>query len=164
MRTISLALALLCVTPLRAQRLQILERGPNWRTIEELHPNGETTRYTELRSGLHYLDPDEPGVWKESVPVIEVLNGAAVARQGQIRAIWAANLGAPEGVIDLLSPGNRRFRVSPVGLAYTSRTGRSVMIAGARDVEGFVHENSVYYFDAFDGGFAAVIQIVYRLG
>jgi hypothetical protein len=76
----------------------VVERGPHhrvWeRTTTEVLPDGTSMErksgYTELATGLHYQN--ERGEWLDSKEEIEIVQGAAVARQGQHQAIFAANL------------------------------------------------------------------------
>ncbi len=114
---------------------RVTERGAHHRVIErtvaEVQPDGTTrervSRYTELASGLHFQD--ERGEWIESREEIEILNGAAVARQGPVKVIFAANINSL-GVIDLsvLRGGvEQRFRSHVLGLYYTDyASGKSV--------------------------------------
>ena len=118
---------------------RIVERGPHhrvWeRTITEGLPNGKTVErkssYTEIATGMHYQN--ERGEWIESREEIEILDGAAVARQGQVQAIWSANLNS-EGAVDVLTPDGKRFRSHIIGLAYTDPvSGKSILIAEPKD-------------------------------
>ena len=59
------------------------ERLPDGRKIER------KSSYVELATGMHYL---KDGQWTESKEEIELIEGAAVARLGQHRVAFAANL------------------------------------------------------------------------
>ncbi len=146
---------------------RIIERGPHHRVIErtvtETLPDGRTIQrkssYTELAQGMHYL---KDGQWVESKEEIEIFNGAAVARQGQIQVIFAANLNSP-GAIDLLATDGQRFVSHVLGLIYTDYvSGRSVMIAEVKDSIGaLTAPNQVTYPDAFEGDCAADVRYTY---
>src|SRR5687767_10029185 len=94
--------------------LNVVERGPHHRTFEKVverrHSDGTATtekeRYVEVASGLHYF---KDGQWVESREEIEIINGAAVARQGPHQVIWNANANSP-GAVDLLAPDGKRFQ------------------------------------------------------
>ena len=143
--------------------LRITERGPHHRVIErtitELLPDGTVrerlSSYTELATGLHYQN--ERGDWLESREEIEILNGVAVARQGPIQAIFAANANSP-GVIDLLAPDGKRFRMFYTDYA----SGKTVALAEIKDSTGeLTAPNQVTYPDAFDGDCVADCRYTY---
>ena len=145
----------------------ILDRGPHHRVQEVIHhfrsPSGEsftrTGSYVLLGTGLNYW---EEGQWKETRAEIEIINGAAVARQGPIKVLFAANLNSP-GAIDVLSPQRRRFRSHILGLAYSdAATGQSVLIAETKDsMGGVLPPNQVHYLDAFEGDVLADVRYLY---
>ena len=151
--------------------LQIAERGPHhrvWqRVTRRVSSYGRerfiTNSVVELATGLHYQN--EQGDWLESKEEIEIIQGTAVARQGQHQVIFAANLNSP-GAIDLLSPDGKRFRSHVLGLAYTDYAGgQSVLIAEVKDCIGAVQPpNQVIYQDAFEGGCVADVRYTYTLG
>src|SRR5437867_3396000 len=66
----------------------IVERGPHHRVLETTtlmtDSNGlvttNTGSYTELATGLHYL---EDGLWKDSVAAFDLIPEGAIARRGQ---------------------------------------------------------------------------------
>ena len=133
----------------------IIERGPNhrvWESISErILPDGKIIprrhNFTELATGMHYW---KEGQWTEAREEIEIVNGHAIARQGQLQVIWAGNFRTPGG-IDLQTP-NGRFRSHILGLAYTDRaTGRSVLVAEPQDSFGEVTGNQIIYRDALVG-------------
>src|SRR5665213_1807707 len=77
---------------------QVVDIGPNhqvwqWETYEP-KPNGQFAAhihsYTELASGLNYLDTN--GQWVASQEQIEAFASGAIARQGQHQVIFANNL------------------------------------------------------------------------
>ncbi len=142
----------------------VTEKGPHHRTwsraVLETHGDGRTVlrtnvAYIELANGMHYWDA-ERGEWLESRAVIELIDGAAVARYGPHKVRFSADFAAPT-LIDLTSPDGHRLRSRIAGLAYTSRSsGRSVLIAEPRPRDGEVLGNDrVLYRDCFDGGFRA---------
>lgn len=154
---------------LPASTVSVLERGPNHRRVRQVgwQTNAlgtisvRTNTYTELATGLHYL---ENGEWKESKEEIEILpNGAgAVARHGGHKVIFAPNLNT-EGVIDLETPDGTRLRSHILALGYYDRaSGRSEIIAQVKSSEGeLVGDNQVLYRDAFDG-LRADVRFTYR--
>jgi hypothetical protein len=123
MKGISLAclVFIFCATPLEycAQGIDpgsspersVIEKGPShrvWKTIKQ-SPDGREmeSTYTELADGLHYWDNGE---WKESEAVIEIFGDNAIARRGQHKVIFSANLNS-ENAIDMESPAGKQFRV-----------------------------------------------------
>lgn len=145
----------------------VVERGLHhrvWqRAIIQPLPGGRSitnrSSVVELESGMHYV---KDGQWLESREEVEILNGAAVARQGQHQVIFAANINSP-GAIDLLAPDGQRFRSHVLGLVYTDyASGKSVMIAEVKDSIGQVlPPNQVIYTDAFDGDCVADLRYTY---
>ena len=73
-----------------------------------------TNSYTELETGMHYW---ADGQWKESQELIESYPGGAIARQGQHKVIFAANLATP-GAIDVETAAGTRLRSHVLGLSY----------------------------------------------
>ncbi|MCI0352316.1 MAG: hypothetical protein L0Z53_23100, partial [Acidobacteriales bacterium] len=151
------------------QSYSVVERGPHHRTFEKtaerVEADGsvrtETERFVELATGLHYLKDNQ---WLETQELIELFDGAAIARQGPHQVIWSANANTP-GAIDLQTPAGR-FRSHVLGIAYTDRaSGKSVMIAGIKDSIGtVVGANQVVYPDAFDGLRASIRYTYTRAG
>src|SRR5437899_1718295 len=85
----------------------IVERGPHHRVFEYVvelpgprRPVKQVHRYTELASGLHYLDG--AGQWQEAREQIAIVNGFGVATQGQIQVIFSPNLNT-SGAIDAVT-------------------------------------------------------------
>jgi hypothetical protein len=144
---------------------EILERGPHSRlervqrppSPKDLPPyvppnrngNGSDT-YTVLETGMNYYSEDERA-WKPSEEVIEILNGVGVARRGQQKVIFSANLNT-EGSIDLLTPDGTRLRASVLALTYfDAMTGAQVTLGAAKDSTGkLIAPNQIIYQDAFD--------------
>src|SRR5207249_6851333 len=91
----------------------VLERGPFYKIVQT--PSGG--QYTEMADGLCYQDPED-GLWKDSQEVIEIIDadGTAVARQGQQRVTFQANINTPGGSIDLLTPDGKRLLSKPMGI------------------------------------------------
>ena len=73
------------------------------------------------------------GGWVLASAEIELVNGVFLARKSQYQAIFATNATAAEGTIDLQMVDGARFRVRPMGIAYTEikngQPGRSVFVA-----------------------------------
>jgi YD repeat-containing protein len=94
---------------------------------------------------MHYL---RNGQWQESREVIESYPGGAIAREGQIKALFARNL-ATAGAIDMELSDGRRLRSHPLLLAYYDHASqRSVRLAEVKDSIGVVDGNQVFYEDA----------------
>jgi hypothetical protein len=134
----------------------VVERGPHhkvWQRFEiETGPDGKEFRmprqYTELASGMHYL---ENGQWKETREEIEIKNGVAVADHGPHKVRFAPNLNSA-GAIEVTTPDGKVVRSHVLGLSYDDPvTGKMVVIAEVKDCIGkVVPPNQVIYEDAFD--------------
>ncbi len=119
-----------------------------------------TNSYVEIATGLNFIDP-ATGKWTESKEEIELIDGGAMARQGQHRVVFAANINTA-GAIQTTASDGKTLRSHVLGLAYTdASTGESVLIAGVRDTIGEVARNQVIYRDAFDGPFKADLRYTY---
>jgi hypothetical protein len=133
----------------------VVDRGPHHRVwvkaVFETNQQGQvfvrTNSYTELATGMHYL---EDGQWKESQQGIESYPGGAIARHGAHKVIFASNLNSA-GAIDLEMPDGQRMQSHIIGLGYFDAvSGKSVMIAEVKDCQGeLVGSNHVVYADAF---------------
>jgi hypothetical protein len=150
---------------------QVVEAGPNhrvwqWQTYETL-PNGQTQAhthsYTELASGLNYLNAS--GQWAASQEIIEPFAGGAIARHGQHQVIFANNLNTADA-IDMQTPDGKRLRSNVLGLMYYDpTTGDAVQIAQIQSSEGqLVAANQVLYPNAFNGVKADVLYIYKQSG
>jgi len=140
----------------------VIERGPNHRVMARLtwttnatgRAFAHTNSYTELQTGMSVPDPDT-GQWRDSSPDFEITpDGYAVAAHCQHQVIVAPSLLAPEGVVDLLTPGRAvRLRSAVLGLSlFDPVSGKSLQIAGARECAGRqTAPNAITFFDAFDG-------------
>jgi len=165
-RTCAGLIALILVTSnALSGEVSITEKGPNHRvwskTVQQQLPSGKIiTRtvpaYSELATGLHHWS-DTQKDWIESSTEIEIVDGAAMARNGAYRIKWAANANTA-GAVDLTSPDGKRFRSHLLGVAFTdTRSGASFFIATTKDSIGQVIANQVVYQDAFDGINADII-------
>jgi len=135
----------------------VFEPGPSGQTVARKH------RYTELASGLNYLDTN--GQYVPSQEQIEAFAGGAIARQGQYQVIFANNLNSA-GAIDLQTPDGKRLRSNILGLMYYDpATGDAVQIAQIQDSEGgLIATNQVLYPNAFAGVKADVLYTYRRDG
>jgi len=130
---VSLSLYLTASPPAAlAQTTEILERGPHHQIVQTITPDGATNTFVELRTGLgRWSDAD--GGWALASLEIEKVNGVFLSRKTQYQAIFANDATAPKGTIDLLMVNGARFRVRPMGLAYTEvkdgQPGKSVFVA-----------------------------------
>jgi hypothetical protein len=109
-----------------------------------------TNSYTELETGLHFLDPS--GRWVESRAEIELSEDGAAATNLQFQVFFAANLNAPgtAGAVRLVTPDSKVLRSRILGLSYFDGT-KAVLIAETKDSIGLVFApNRVLYTNAFD--------------
>ena len=111
----------------------------------------KTNRYIELANGLNYLAPS--GRWEPSEDRIELITdtGGAAALRGPTKVYFPPSIGA--GRITIITVSNNVFHIQPVGLYYfDTATGKSVLLASVREVEGeLLPPNQVIYRSAFDG-------------
>ncbi len=140
----------------------LIERGPHhkvWaRAAAATNHLGaihyRTNSYTELQTGTSVLDPNT-GQWRDSSPDFELTpDGHAVAAHCPHQVIVAPSLLAPEGIVDLLTPGGAvRLRSAVLGLSlFDPVSGKSLQIASARECAGRqTAPNAITFFDAFDG-------------
>src|SRR5438552_2650782 len=137
---------------------QIIEAGPHhrlWRnTITRLDEQGRqvtvTNSYTELATGLNFLNA-QTGQWEESQETFAIAKtGEAIAAKGQIQVILAPNINSG-GSVDVLAPDDKRFVSNPMGLSYYEpTTGKNVLIAETKDCIGqHVAPNVILFDDAF---------------
>ncbi len=134
---------------------QTVSVGTNFRVWQRLTyepmPNGQMLphvhRYTELASGLNYLDSS--GLWTASQAKIEAFSGGGIAQQGQYQAIFASDLNTA-GAIDMQTPDGKELRGNILGLLYSDpTTGQCVQIAAVQDSEGqLIADNQVLYSNA----------------
>jgi len=149
----------------------ITVRGPNHRVWEwterERTALGadayHTNSYTELKSGLHYL---EAGEYKETVEAFEITpEGYAIARRGPTKVVISPVFNDAEGAVDLETADGKRLRMTLLGLSLFDRaSGRSLQVASAGTSVGQqVAENVILFTNCFaESGFAASVRYVYR--
>jgi hypothetical protein len=150
----------------------VVQRDANsstWqRTTYEQMPSGDwiphVESYQEVATGLNFKDPDT-GEWTESAEVIEPISGGAVARHGQHKIIFAADL-ATSGAIDMETPDGQRLQSDLLGLSYYDRaSGQTVFIAEVTNSIGqLISTNQVWYDNAFNGIKAGVRYTYTREG
>jgi hypothetical protein len=135
------------------------------RTTYEQLPSGDWIphihRYQETATGLNFKNP-ETGEWEPSLEEIEIVPGGAVAKRGQHKIIFAADL-ATVGAIDVETPDGQRLQSHLLGLAYfDKRSGQTVFIAEITNSIGqLISSNEVWYDDAF-AGVKAGVRYTYR--
>jgi hypothetical protein len=150
-----IALVGISVTAIPAQEApyQVTERGANhrvWqRTIYETGPDGRPMphvhQYTELATGLHYLNH---GQWIESKEQIDLLpDGTAAATQGQHQVWFPADIYS--GVIKLVTPEGRELTSRPLGLSYDDGSNAVLIAELTHSVGQLVGANQALYPDAF---------------
>ncbi len=121
---------------------KVIERGPHHRvwqqTALETNFAGQvitrTRSYTELTTGLHFL---ENGEWKESKAEIEILpnNAGAIAAKGQHKVIFPPEI--KSGLIELQTPDGQWLRSRVWGLAYfDTSTSECVLLAEVKESDG----------------------------
>lgn len=135
---------------------QEIERGPHHKVVQsviwETNAVGDlsvrTNSYTELATGMHYLQAEK---WLESEAKIEILpnNAGAAASNGQHKVLFPPEI--ESGIIELQMPDNQWLRSRVWGLSYfDEKTHESVLLATVKKSEGhLVGENAVIYPDAF---------------
>ncbi|MCW5558430.1 MAG: hypothetical protein KIT22_11440, partial [Verrucomicrobiae bacterium] len=118
-----------------------------------------TNRYTEVATGLHWLDAQ--GQWQNTVAELVPVAGGFLATQGPHQVALSEDLSTP-GAVTLVTSDGKTLRSHPVLLAYVDRaTGRSVRLADLKPSRGeLVAANTVLYSDAFDT-LAADVRAVY---
>jgi hypothetical protein len=130
------------------------------RTVYEVLPSGKSIphiqRYQEIATGLNFKNPNT-GEWEESSELIEQIPGGAVARHGQHKVTFAADL-ATYGAIKMETPDGQKVQSHLLGLSYyDTASGQSVMIAEVTNCIGqIIATNQVWYEGAFSGLKAAV--------
>jgi hypothetical protein len=146
----------------------VVQRDANsriWeRTTYKQAPSGEllpqSTRYTELATGMHYKDP-RTGEWVESKEQIEIVTtGGAQAVHGQHQVYFPADI--YDGVIELVTPDGKHMKSRPLGISYFDGS-NSVFIAELKHSIGQIlpSGNQVIYTNAFTD-FAADLVLTYR--
>ena len=113
--------------------------------------------YTELATGLHYL---QNGQWTESKEEIDLLpTGGAQAVQGRHHVYFPPDIYS--GVIEIITPDGQHLKSRPVGISYYDGT-NSVLIAELTNSIGqLISSNQVIYTNAFTD-FAADVLCTYR--
>lgn len=146
-------------SPAAAEVLQaeITERGPHHRVVEWSSAGADaagnsvtvTNSYTEVATGLHYLD--ERGQWQATVAEFVRVQDGFVAARGPHQVALANDLAAA-GAVTVWTPEGRMLRNTPTLLAYVDHaSGASVRLADLQSSRGeLIAPNVVLYADAFD--------------
>ncbi len=145
---------------------EIVQRGAHHRVVDVVqsgtpeNPAGNSFRYTELATGMHYWDGTE---WKASDPDYDVNGPLAVAHRTAHKVTLKANL-AEEDSVQVVTPDGQEFRARPLFLAY--RDGTNVaLVAELKDCVGeWIGPGVVLYNAAFDGINAAIRYSVTQFG
>jgi hypothetical protein len=138
------------------------------RTTYEQLSSGEwiphVESYQETATGLNYKNPDT-AQWEESSEGIELVAGGAVAKHGQHKVVFAADI-ATVGAIDMETPDGQRLQSHLLGLAYFDKSNdQTVFIADITNSIGqLVSSNEVWYDNAFTGVKAGVRYTYTREG
>ena len=129
----------------------VYEQGPNGTVVPKKH------RYTELASGLNYLDPGS-GQWQPSRAEISLLPPggafAAAATQGSHKASFPLDLA--QGVILLSGPDGKQLTSRPVGLFFEDDSNSVLIAILTNSVGELVGSNQVLYPNAFEGAAASI--------
>ena len=133
----------------------VYESGPSGQAIPRKH------RYTELATGLNYLDSNTKQ-WVESKEEIDILpNGGAEAVQGRHKVYFPSDI--CNGVLEVVAPVGRHLKSRPLGVSYDDGS-NTVFIATLKHAQGWLtSSNTVTYRDAFTG-FKADLVCTYRRG
>lgn len=143
---------------------QIVERGQDFVVYERTKSvrlgdgkvDTQTSRFTLVENGLHYL---EDGEWRVSEDLVEPFPDGAIARRGPNQAIFSPTLNV-ETVFDIQTSGGERLRGGVRAIQATDlATGKSVTLATVkhRAPGELVPPNLIVYRDAFDGLAADVV-------
>ncbi len=130
----------------------VIERGPHHAVYQSVLADGTTNSFTLLETGIHRWSKTDGG-WIPAVAAIETVNGAIVARQTQHQVVFGESANSKDGTIDLLMVNGARFRVRPIGIAYTEfkngQPGKSVFIEQLQDSKAELTGSAqVTYFGA----------------
>jgi hypothetical protein len=141
----------------------VLERGPHSQVVQTISPAVDeqgntvsvTNTFTQLQTGLNRWSEADGG-WVPASEQIERVNGTLVARQTQHQVSFGDRADATDGTIDLAMVNGARFRVRPMGIAYTEfkngQPGKSVFVAELQNSSaGLTALNQVTYLNAFNG-------------
>ena len=155
------------VTPKSDRPAVVLERGPDHRVVEWyseiLDESGTsltlTNRYTEVATGLHFLDAK--GEWYETVAAFEEVPNGWVAARGPHQVALSTDLSVP-GSVTVVTVDGVTLRSTPTLLAYVDRsTGQEVHLASLRPTRGeLILPGTVLYPNAFDA-VAADVRAIY---
>ena len=141
---VTFALSNICAEETAATH-RILERGPHHKVVA----TGEGTKYTELRTGMHYF---KSGAWLETEELIIKTETGAEATRGPYRIQLANHLSASDP-IDITTSDNKRLLPKLLGLRYfDAGTGAYVPISSTKDsVLEILPPNRAIYRDICDG-------------
>jgi hypothetical protein len=151
---------------------EVLERGSHHRVVHAQNPERisalklklNPASYTELETGMAYQD--EPGVWQNSLPGFEIVNGGVVAR----RTPHKVSLGSSptdDNPVDITLPNGARLRSRVLGLGYFDRaSGKSVVIAEIQNSQGELSGDgtTVTYPLAFNNVTASLRYVLSKAG
>jgi hypothetical protein len=128
----------------------VVDRGANYRVLQKTTYQGGTNRvhrYTELASGMNYVNN---GQWTESKAQVTILpQGGAAAVQGQHQVYFPADI--YNGVLKVITPDGRVLQSRPLGVSYDDSR-NTVLFATLKHSSGWLTaSNQVTYRDAFNG-------------
>jgi hypothetical protein len=135
----------------------IVERSANsriWATItSETNENGDISlvtnnAYTELATGICYIDPNS-GQYVDSVEEVVSVPGGAKATQGRYQVSWALNANTPAGAVTVTTADGKHLLSTVFGLAwYDLASGSNAPIGRLKDCNGAINApNQVVYSD-----------------
>jgi len=120
-----------------------------------------TNTYTEVHSGISYLNP-ATGLLEDSSPDFVITpQSYAVASKCQHQLIVSSDVSDPQGVLDCSMPDGRRLRTGLVGLyVFSPVTGKSLQLAAVKSCAGEQSgPNEITFPDVFDGMLKASLRI-----
>ena len=135
------------------------------RETYELSPSGEITTntqsYTELASGLNFLDAS--GQYVPSKEEIDIQpDGTASATQGQHKVYFPIDIYS--GEIEMVTPDGVILKSQPVGLSYDDGSNTVFIAVLTNSVGQLLGDNQVIYTNAFAGVDADLIYTYTRSG
>lgn len=143
----------------------VVERGADYKVLQKTaaYQNGTNIvhRYTELATGMHYLNGY--GQWTEAQEEISILpSGGAAATQGRHQVYFPPDIGA--GVLKVVTPDGLVLQCRPLGVTFDD--GKNTVFIGVltNSIGWLTASNQVTYKNCFSGGIKADLVCTYRRG
>ena len=140
--------------PLLASGPASVEAGPHHRVWQRVTVDNRgraiTNSYTELATGLNFLDPATGRYESSQEEFRTTKDGRAVADKGQHQVTLAADINSG-GAVELITPDGQRLLSNPMGLSFRDASGKNVLLAEVTNCIGeLVAPNVIVYPSAFD--------------